>query len=83
MGSFCMVAVGFIVLRAAQRRRPLSRASAVVMRAKDHINIGTVGHVDHGKTTLSAAISFVCSQFQENQDTKQKSYDEIDNAPEE
>jgi elongation factor Tu len=53
------------------------------MHAKDHINIGTIGHVDHGKTTLSAAISFVCGQFNENQDTKQKTYDQIDNAPEE
>jgi len=51
--------------------------------AKDHINIGTIGHVDHGKTTLSAAISMVCSQFCTNTTTKTKSYEEIDNAPEE
>ena len=48
------------------------------------MNLGTVGHVDHGKTTLSAAISLVCAQFSEdNDDTKQKSYEDIDNAPEE
>merc|ERR1719293_184383 len=83
MGSLCIVAVGFVAIRAAQKRRPASRAATIIMRAKDHINIGTIGHVDHGKTTLSAAISFVCGQFSENQDTKQKSYDQIDNAPEE
>jgi elongation factor Tu len=83
MGSLCIVAVGFVAIRAAQKRRPASRAATIVMRAKDHINIGTIGHVDHGKTTLSAAISFVCGQFNENQDTKQKTYDQIDNAPEE
>merc|ERR1740123_2736082 len=82
MGSLCIVAVGFVAFRAAQKRRPASRAATIVMRAKDHINIGTIGHVDHGKTTLSAAISFVCGQFNENQDT-QKTYDQIDNAPEE
>jgi len=54
-----------------------------VRRAKDHVNLGTVGHVDHGKTTLSAAISLVCSQFNDSVDTKQKSYEDIDNAPEE
>jgi len=42
-----------------------------------------VGHVDHGKTTLSAAISMVCGQFSTTGNTKQKSYEDIDNAPEE
>ncbi|CAK9062341.1 unnamed protein product [Durusdinium trenchii] len=62
-----------------------TRASAVVCHAesKPHVNIGTIGHVDHGKTTLSAAISLVCGQFSTSGDTKQKSYEEIDNAPEE
>jgi elongation factor Tu len=83
LGSFMFVAIGAVAFRAAQRRRSTGRAAAVVMKAKDHINIGTIGHVDHGKTTLSAAISFVCGQFNENQDTKQKTYDQIDNAPEE
>merc|ERR1719450_477577 len=60
-----------------------SRAEVVVRRAKDHVNLGTIGHVDHGKTTLSAAISLCCGQFSTTDDTKQKSYEEIDNAPEE
>ncbi|CAK8986043.1 unnamed protein product [Durusdinium trenchii] len=65
--------------------RKATRASAVVRQAesKPHVNIGTIGHVDHGKTTLSAAISLVCGQFSTSGDTKQKSYEEIDNAPEE
>jgi len=45
--------------------------------------MGTVGHVDHGKTTLSAAISLCCGQFSTSEETKMKSYEEIDNAPEE
>merc|ERR1719282_2075944 len=78
-------AVAALRAGAASRRRQkkASRAAAVVRQAKDHINLGTVGHVDHGKTTLSAAISLVCAQFSTTQDTKQKSYEEIDNAPEE
>jgi len=49
-------------------------------RTKPHVNIGTIGHVDHGKTTLVAAITNILS----NQGLAQaKSYDEIDNAPEE
>jgi len=47
------------------------------------VNLGTIGHVDHGKTTLSAAISLCCASFSESDDTKQKTYEEIDNAPEE
>ncbi len=49
-------------------------------RSKPHLNIGTIGHVDHGKTTLTAAITNVLSSkgFSEK-----KSYDSIDNAPEE
>ena len=48
-------------------------------RSKPHLNIGTIGHVDHGKTTLTAAISKLFSTAT----TKKKSYEEIDNAPEE
>lgn len=47
---------------------------------KEHLNIGTIGHVDHGKTTLSAAISKYAAIFS---NLKVKSYDQIDNAPEE
>ena len=51
-------------------------------RTKPHVNIGTIGHVDHGKTTLTAAISAVLSKKGfGNQEVK--SFDQIDNAPEE
>lgn len=49
-------------------------------RTKPHCNIGTIGHVDHGKTTLTAAITKVLS---ERELAEWKDYDEIDNAPEE
>jgi elongation factor Tu len=49
-------------------------------RTKPHINVGTIGHVDHGKTTLTAAISMYCAA--KNGD-KIMTYDQIDNAPEE
>lgn len=55
-------------------------ATAKFDRKKPHLNIGTIGHVDHGKTTLSAAISTVLSK----QGLAQaKKYEDIDNAPEE
>ena len=50
-------------------------------RTKPHCNIGTIGHVDHGKTTLTAAICTV--QNQANNSISAKSFEEIDNAPEE
>ncbi|MCQ2593673.1 MAG: elongation factor Tu [Treponemataceae bacterium] len=49
-------------------------------RTKPHMNVGTIGHVDHGKTTLSAAITMHCAK---KFGDKQLKYDEIDNAPEE
>ncbi|MDC7246716.1 MAG: GTP-binding protein, partial [Sphaerochaetaceae bacterium] len=49
-------------------------------RTKPHVNVGTIGHVDHGKTTLTAAVTMYCGQ--KNGDKVLK-YDEIDNAPEE
>ncbi|WBP02833.1 elongation factor Tu [Treponema pallidum] len=49
-------------------------------RTKVHMNVGTIGHVDHGKTTLSAAITSYCAK---KFGDKQLKYDEIDNAPEE
>jgi len=51
-------------------------------RTKPHVNIGTIGHVDHGKTTLTAAITHVLSK-QPGNPTKPLKVDEIDNAPEE
>lgn len=50
------------------------------LRNKPHINVGTIGHVDHGKTTLTAAITMYCAK--KNGD-KVMSYEDIDNAPEE
>src|SRR5580658_1801666 len=49
-------------------------------RDKPHVNIGTIGHVDHGKTTLTAAITNVLAM---DQGAKGLKVDEIDNAPEE
>ena len=49
-------------------------------RSKPHVNIGTIGHVDHGKTTLTAAITKV---WQKKGLSEIKSFDQIDNAPEE
>jgi elongation factor Tu len=50
-------------------------------RSKPHVNIGTIGHVDHGKTTLTAAITKVLSKH--NPKLTFRSFDSIDNAPEE
>ena len=50
-------------------------------RTKPHVNIGTIGHVDHGKTTLTAAISMTLSK--NNPSLATRSFDSIDNAPEE
>ena len=55
-------------------------AKEVFKRDKPHVNIGTIGHVDHGKTTLTAAISKVLT---EKLGGEAKSFDQIDNAPEE
>src|SRR5660398_260730 len=50
-------------------------------RNKPHINVGTIGHVDHGKTTLTAAITSCLSSTDQN--VELRSFDSIDNAPEE
>ena len=55
-------------------------AKAKFDRTKPHVNIGTIGHVDHGKTTLTAAITMYCSS---KGNAKVMKYDEIDKAPEE
>ena len=52
-------------------------------RSKPHVNVGTMGHVDHGKTTLTAAISHVLSKRLPSDVNKPRDYDQIDNAPEE
>jgi elongation factor Tu len=55
-------------------------AKQTFKRDKDHVNIGTIGHVDHGKTTLTAAITMVLAK---KGLSEIKSFDSIDNAPEE
>jgi len=50
-------------------------------RSKPHVNIGTIGHIDHGKTTLTAAITAVLSKHDSKNEVR--SFDSIDNAPEE
>ena len=49
-------------------------------RTKPHVNVGTIGHVDHGKTTLTAALTRVCAEVWGGE---AKAFDQIDNAPEE
>ena len=55
-------------------------AKAKFERTKPHVNIGTIGHVDHGKTTLTAAITKVLAAKGQ---AEFKAFDQIDNAPEE
>ncbi len=52
-------------------------------RTKPHVNVGTMGHVDHGKTTLTAAITHTLSKKLPSDVNKPINYDQIDNAPEE
>ncbi|KAK2990530.1 hypothetical protein RJ640_019810 [Escallonia rubra] len=59
---------------------PWWRSMATFTRTKPHVNVGTIGHVDHGKTTLTAAITKVLS---EEGTAKAIAFDEIDKAPEE
>ena len=60
----------------------MAEAKKKFERTKPHINICTIGHVDHGKTTLTAAITRVLAA-QENNTTKAMEFYDIDNAPEE
>ncbi|MCG2676924.1 GTP-binding protein, partial [bacterium] len=55
-------------------------AKAKFERKKPHLNVGTIGHVDHGKTTLVAAMTKVLAKHNL---AKEMKFDEIDNAPEE
>ncbi|XP_030065291.1 elongation factor Tu, mitochondrial isoform X2 [Microcaecilia unicolor] len=61
-------------------RNYAAEAKKVFVRDKPHVNIGTIGHVDHGKTTLTAAITKVLA---ETGGAKYKKYEDIDSAPEE
>ncbi len=58
-------------------------AKETFQRTKPHVNVGTIGHVDHGKTTLTAAITKVLAARVAGNADKIKSFDQIDNAPEE
>ena len=55
-------------------------AKATFDRSKPHVNIGTIGHVDHGKTTLTAAI---CKVLSDKGFAEMRDFSSIDNAPEE
>ena len=57
-----------------------TNSSSTYQRTKPHVNIGTIGHVDHGKTTLTAAITRILS---EQGKAKLMSYEDIDKSPEE
>ncbi|KAK4441700.1 Elongation factor Tu, mitochondrial [Sesamum alatum] len=63
-----------------QTSNPWWRSMATFTRTKPHVNVGTIGHVDHGKTTLTAAITKVLA---EEGKAKAVAFDEIDKAPEE
>ncbi|MCZ6901153.1 MAG: elongation factor Tu, partial [Bacteroidetes bacterium] len=58
-------------------------AKEIFDRSKPHVNIGTIGHVDHGKTTLTAAITKVLADQGFIKDSDIREFDSIDNAPEE
>src|SRR5690606_25157829 len=62
------------------RTKRICMAKGKFERTKPHVNVGTIGHVDHGKTTLTAAITMVLSK---KFGGEAKGYDQIDNAPEE
>src|SRR5258708_4422729 len=68
------------ILRVSRRERT-EMAKEKFDRSKPHVNVGTIGHIDHGKTTLTAAITKVLSKH--NPKNAFRSFDSIDNAPEE
>merc|ERR1712159_431718 len=70
--------MGTLILKI--RLNKLNMAKATYDRTKPHLNIGTIGHVDHGKTTLTAAITKVAA---DQGLAEHKAYDQIDRAPEE
>ena len=62
------------------KKKGIYRGKAKFERIKPHVNVGTIGHVDHGKTTLTAAISHVLAKTYGGE---AKDFSQIDNAPEE
>src|SRR5208282_5723471 len=69
-----------VINRAFERHRDEAMAKEKFARTKPHCNIGTIGHVDHGKTSLTAAITKVLA---ETGGATYTAYDQIDKAPEE
>jgi len=64
----------------AEKRRGIYMAKQKFERTKPHVNVGTIGHIDHGKTTLTAAITKVLAAAKL---AKYTAFDQIDKAPEE
>jgi elongation factor Tu len=64
----------------AGKLEAVTMAKGKFERKKTHVNVGTIGHVDHGKTTLTAALTRVCA---ETWGGEMRAFDQIDNAPEE
>jgi elongation factor Tu len=81
MGSTLMW--GFDLNKTNKLKKGYGMAKEKFVKSKPHVNIGTIGHVDHGKTTLTAAISGVLALKLASDTNQLKDYDQIDNAPEE
>lgn len=78
--SSCRSVITTPAISIAVPRRFYASEKKVFQRTKPHCNVGTIGHVDHGKTTLTAAITRVLADLEM---AESKGYSEIDNAPEE
>src|SRR3990167_9487218 len=63
--------------------KPIIYMAEEFNRSKPHVNVGTIGHVDHGKTTLTAAILAILGRAGAGYSSKMKGVDQIDSAPEE
>jgi len=81
MGSTYMW--GFDLKKLINFKKGYKMAKEKYIKSKPHVNIGTIGHVDHGKTTLTAAISGVLALNNASDTNQLRDYDQIDNAPEE
>jgi elongation factor Tu len=77
VNNFAAVSIG---KQSLNKQKRITMSKETFKRDKPHVNIGTIGHVDHGKTTLTAAITDILSKRGLAQ---AKKYDEIDGAPEE